>query len=227
MRTVVARLIEIRVACVEEAAERCVLDDMPPANPDGVVESTTCLGQLIDMSGREPDAQLTRALITRYDTPYHNASPAYSSHARAGANPGLPFDDGYGSESASDTGRPRPLLGVGNLRGAACATATAERFAAHLRRQPAAVAADRNEPGNVSRRPLVRAADADGAPRPTPGTQPKIRARLGIVLRCRVRHPSCGTGRPMPWRSGGYRLPTQDAARRGSMDEIVDRLIPR
>lgn len=107
-------------------------DDVPPANPDGVVKSTTCVGQPIYRPNRAPDARLTEALIAEYYTPYH------ARLRRAVRTPRLVLAldchsmMATGPEIAPDTGRPRPLLCVGNLRGAACATATAERFAACL-----------------------------------------------------------------------------------------------
>lgn len=108
-------------------------DDVPPANPDGVVKSTTCVGQPIYAPGHELDAGLTEALIAKYYAPYH------ARLRRAVRTPGLVLAldchsmMATGPEIAPDTGRPRPLLCVGNHRGAACATVTAERFTACLR----------------------------------------------------------------------------------------------
>ena len=108
-------------------------DDVPPANPDGVVKSLTCMGQPIYTPGQEIDAALTALLLDKYYTPYHQRI------ARAVHNPRLVLGIdchsmlAVGPDIGPDTGHMRPMICVGNGRGRACPTDTAERFADCLR----------------------------------------------------------------------------------------------
>lgn len=108
-------------------------DDLPPANPDGLVKSLTCAGQPIYTPGKELDARLIACLIDTYHTPYHDRLE------RAVQKPGLVLGIDchsmlpVGPPIGPDTGRPRPMICVGNVRGRACPMELAERFAACLR----------------------------------------------------------------------------------------------
>jgi formiminoglutamase len=48
-------------------------DDLPPANPDGVVKSVTCYEAPIYAEGSEPGPALVETLLARYHRPYHDA----------------------------------------------------------------------------------------------------------------------------------------------------------
>ncbi len=108
-------------------------DDLPPANPDGLVKTLTCVGQPIYTPGKELDARLIARLIDTYYTPYH------ARLERAVQKPGLVLGIDchsmlpVGPPIGPDTGQPRPMICVGNARGRACPTELAERFAACLR----------------------------------------------------------------------------------------------
>jgi len=49
------------------------LQDLPPANPDGVIKSSTCYNKPIYSKGKEPDDSLRTLLIQLYYLPYHNS----------------------------------------------------------------------------------------------------------------------------------------------------------
>jgi formiminoglutamase len=93
------------------------MDDLPPANPDGVVKSSTCTGKFVYFPGQEPDAALIDRLLKRYYVPYFvrlnqevlraDIRFAFDCHTM------LP----YGPSAASDAGQARPLICLGNRGG--------------------------------------------------------------------------------------------------------------
>lgn len=104
--------------------------DRPPANPDGVVKSTTCYGHPVYIEGREPAAELIERLLERYHHPYHSrlreaaADPsvrlALDCHSMAAVAPPM----------APDTGAQRPLFCLSNDAGRTCPPRLLERLAA-------------------------------------------------------------------------------------------------
>lgn len=108
-------------------------DDVPPGNPDGVVKSMTCVSQPIYTPGKELDADLIALLLDKYYTPYH------ARIKQAVQNPALVLGLdchsmlAVGPDISPDTGKQRPMICVGNVRGQACPTDMAERFADCLR----------------------------------------------------------------------------------------------
>jgi len=48
-------------------------DDLPPANPDGVIKSSTCYKKPIYHERKEPDDSLRALLLELYYFPYHNS----------------------------------------------------------------------------------------------------------------------------------------------------------
>lgn len=103
--------------------------DRPPANPDGVVKSTTSYGRPIYMEGREPADEMTELLLRRYYYPYHRrlqqavAAPgirlALDCHSMAAVSPPM----------APDSGAQRPLFCLSNDEGKTCPTETLEKLA--------------------------------------------------------------------------------------------------
>lgn len=108
------------------------LQDMPPANPDGLIKSMTCYRKAIYCQGREPGRQLREALIDRYYAPYHREIQ------KAVLQPGLrlcldchsmaPYAPPHASRPGTDRGR-RPAFCLSNLDGKACPQETMELLA--------------------------------------------------------------------------------------------------
>lgn len=107
-------------------------DDRPPANPDGVVKSTTCFGQPIYHRGREPDSRTVHLLLDRYYHPYHRALEEAAQHSSMAL--GLDCHSMLATPPpiAPDHGAPRPLFCLSNGNGATCPSALLERMASAL-----------------------------------------------------------------------------------------------
>jgi formiminoglutamase len=111
-------------------------DDLPPANPDGVVKSMTCYKKPIYIEDREPNETLRRSLLQRYYEPYHNklreiagsGEPhlALDCHSMAAQPP--PISPDYGPNAP-----PRPMICLGNNHGKACDDQTVETLSACFR----------------------------------------------------------------------------------------------
>ncbi len=124
----VARVVRADIARVFVDLNRAP-DDRPPANPDGVVKSTTCYRRPVYLDGAEPDDELVATLLRRYHAPYHErlrhaaADPtvrlALDCHSMAAAAPPV----------APDPGRPRPLFCLSNAEGLTCPTVLLEDVA--------------------------------------------------------------------------------------------------
>jgi formiminoglutamase len=109
-------------------------DDLPPANPDGVVKSHTCCGRSVYCPGRAPDGELIRELLKRYYHPYHDRLSdvatdlgirlALDCHSMAATAP----------EIAPDPGQRRPLFCLSNDDGRTCPPAIIDELAAAIRR---------------------------------------------------------------------------------------------
>jgi N-formylglutamate deformylase len=104
-------------------------DDLPPANPDGVVKTATCYNEPIYQSGREPSARMTEALLGRYYHPYHERLReaaqdsrlrlALDCHSMAAVPPAV----------APDAVGPRPLFCLSNDSGRTSPQPLMEGFA--------------------------------------------------------------------------------------------------
>lgn len=106
-------------------------DDLPPANPDGVVKSHTSYGRAIYLPGHEPDAALVERLLDRYHRPYHRTIQAILADAGAGVELALDCHTmaPVGPDLSPDPGRRRPTVCLGNVRGRACPPETTDRLA--------------------------------------------------------------------------------------------------
>jgi len=62
-------------------------DDLPPANPDGVVKTCTVNGTQVWPDATGPDPELVRLLLDRYHAPWHQAVSA------AASEPGLELEE--------------------------------------------------------------------------------------------------------------------------------------
>lgn len=92
-------------------------DDRPPANPDGVVKTATCLGVPVYEPGRALDDGETASLLAAHHEPYHRALEtaagdpgvrlALDCHSMRAVAPAIAPDAG-----------PRPAFCLGNRRGA-------------------------------------------------------------------------------------------------------------
>jgi formiminoglutamase len=101
-------------------------DDRPPANPDGVVKTSTCYGRRIYKPGFEPTAESTELLLRRYYWPYH----ASLRHAVACGDVAIGLDCHSMAASAPpiapDPDRDRPSFCLSNRDGATCPTSLLE-----------------------------------------------------------------------------------------------------
>jgi len=106
-------------------------DDLPPANPDGVIKSHTCYGVPIYQEGAQPDAAMIRTLLDAYYYPYHNQIAEVAQHA--GPNVELGIDchtmTPVGPQVAPDPDAPRPMICLGNVHGRSCSQDTMTRLA--------------------------------------------------------------------------------------------------
>lgn len=108
--------------------------DRPPANPDGVVKSTTCHGCPIYAPGREPGAGLVKKLLRNHYYPFHarlqkaarhpDLELALDCHSMAGVGPAI----------SPDPGCKRPTICLGNLHGRTCSREEIEELANCFRR---------------------------------------------------------------------------------------------
>lgn len=53
------------------------MDDLPPANPDGVIKSHTIMGKEVYRNGCQPDTLMIRKLLHKYYLPYHRKLTEY------------------------------------------------------------------------------------------------------------------------------------------------------
>ena len=108
-------------------------DDLPPANPDGIVKSMTCYKKAIYIKGKEPGESMGRILIDKYYLPYHRKIKeiietgevhlALDCHSMAASPPPIAPD------RVRDRQKKRPLICLGNVHGKACPPEMAERLA--------------------------------------------------------------------------------------------------
>lgn len=104
-------------------------DDLPPANPDGVVKPRTCYEKSIYRSGLGPSPEETHRLLKQYHEPYHRQIEdavargdlrlAIDCHSMSATAPPI----------APRPGEARPLFCVSNRNGATCDPALLVRFA--------------------------------------------------------------------------------------------------
>ncbi len=104
-------------------------NDLPPANPDGVVKSHTCYNKKIYQDGWHKDAHLIDQLLTRYYDAYHDSIQkqitrddiriAFDCHSMASQAPDI----------APDPGMKRPVINLGNNHGKACDNKTTQKLA--------------------------------------------------------------------------------------------------
>lgn len=133
------------------------VNDRPPANPDGVIKSMTCLHQPIYCPGQEPDPTLTEQLLARYYEPYHAQLQAALQNTQLrfafDCHSMLPT----GPDIGPDKGQTRPRICLGNRFGETSSMAAlstlAECFREVFQLEPPQVAL--NQPfagGYVTRR---------------------------------------------------------------------------
>jgi formiminoglutamase len=107
-------------------------DDLPPANPDGVVKTQTCYGRPVYRPDGMPDRDLIDRLLERYYYPYHGllreraGDPgvrlALDCHSMATTAP----------EIAPDRGEQRPLFCLGNGDGRTCPAEIVEELSSAI-----------------------------------------------------------------------------------------------
>ncbi|GAB4334822.1 MAG: N-formylglutamate deformylase [Desulfobulbaceae bacterium] len=104
-------------------------DDLPPANPDGVLKTLSIFGNRIYHPGMEPHDQEISRLLAEYHQPYHDAIGA----ALSASDVVLALDchsmEAVGPPIAADAGERRPLFCLGNNGGMACSMETTRLFA--------------------------------------------------------------------------------------------------
>jgi N-formylglutamate deformylase len=104
-------------------------DDLPPANPDGVIKSHTCYNKKIYKEDYHQDTHLVDLLITKYYEDYHNRirkeikrgdiEIAFDCHSMASEAPDI----------APDPGKSRPVVTLGNNHEKACDFPTTQKLA--------------------------------------------------------------------------------------------------
>jgi len=105
-------------------------DDLPPANPDGVVKSLTCFGKTIYRPGAEPDAVLRESLLARWHRPYHQKLATLSQDPDVALGLDCHSMAAVAPEIAPDPGRPRPSFCLSDAHGATCPPDWTARIAA-------------------------------------------------------------------------------------------------
>lgn len=104
-------------------------DDLPPANPDGVVKTATCFDRPIYVPGQELTPALTQSLLESYYHPYH------ARLEQSASAPGLLLGLDCHSMAAEpppvapDAGTPRPHFCLSNDDGRTASTETMSRLA--------------------------------------------------------------------------------------------------
>ena len=123
-------------AVVQADTARAVIDlnrnvtEMPPDHPDGVLKTVTCYEKPVYREGRFPHAELIDRLVAEHYRPYHERLRV------AAEDPGLVLGldchsmAEYAPPIAARAARGRPLVCLGNVRGASCPTPMTETLAA-------------------------------------------------------------------------------------------------
>jgi formiminoglutamase len=108
------------LAFIDTSVPRAVVDlnrapdDVPSANPDGVVKTVTVDGTQVWPNPLGPDPELTQELLDRYHAPWHGAV------ARASSAPGISLGLdchtmlAVGPEGHPLEGKPRPIICLSN-----------------------------------------------------------------------------------------------------------------
>ncbi len=95
-------------------------DDLPPANPDGVIKSHTCYGKKIYKDHYEQDEVLIAQLLKNYYDDYHDQIKRAITHEDVK----IAFDchsmASHAPDIAPDPGMDRPVINLGNYHGKAC-----------------------------------------------------------------------------------------------------------
>jgi len=112
-------------------------DDLPPANPDGVIKSHTSYRKKIYKPGREPGSELVQELLEKYYRPYHARIAELVGKPDQGIQLALDCHSmaAVGPDISPDPGRRRPAFCLGDRHGHACDPATTEALADSLRRE--------------------------------------------------------------------------------------------
>lgn len=100
-------------------------------NPDGVIKKTTCFG--VPIYSREPEPALIETLLTRYYDSYHRALAAHARDARVAIVVDCHSMLAVGPRISPDTGRPRPMMCLGDRNGTSCPPELTSALAASLR----------------------------------------------------------------------------------------------
>jgi len=109
-------------------------NDLPPANPDGVIKSHTCYNKKIYKDKYHKDAHLIDELLNKYYTAYHeniqkeikrdDIAIVFDCHSMASEAP----------EISPDSGEERPVITLGNNHGKSCDFPTTEKLAGAFRK---------------------------------------------------------------------------------------------
>ncbi|SER20420.1 formiminoglutamase [Nitrosomonas sp. Nm51] len=110
-------------------------DDLPPANPDGVIKRLSCHGVQIYRDEIWRDQALVHTLLEKYYVPYHQKIQ-FMLQSRQDLE--LMLDchsmEAVGPVIGPDQGAMRPAICLGSRHGGSCSPATVQRFAAIMRR---------------------------------------------------------------------------------------------
>ena len=95
-------------------------DDLPPANPDGVVKSATDQDVPVYAAGHQPGPALIGTLLARYHAPYHAALSTGASRSDVRVGLDCHSMEPYPPPIAPDSGGARPTFCLSNGCGQTC-----------------------------------------------------------------------------------------------------------
>jgi len=101
-------------------------------NPDGVIKKTTCFG--VPIYATEPDPTLIEKLLVRYYDSYHEALARHAGDERVAVLVDCHSMLAVGPRISPDTGKPRPMICLGDRNGTTCPPELTDALADSLRR---------------------------------------------------------------------------------------------
>ncbi len=129
-------LTDVVSAYVDTVYARAFIDlnrdtnDLPPANPDGIVKTTTCHGKSIYKSDRSLTTDNIAQLLNNYYHPYHqNIQQALVTHPEIQLALDCHSMEAIGPEVSPDRGQKRPSICLGTNYGKSCSKDMAEELA--------------------------------------------------------------------------------------------------
>ncbi len=105
-------------------------DDLPPANPDGVIKTVTCHGKAIYNPGEELSPTSVAHLLEKYYQPYHQKiRQTLTAHPEIQLALDCHSMEAIGPEISPDRGQKRPSICLGTNQGKSCSMDMAKKLA--------------------------------------------------------------------------------------------------